>query len=66
MISRFSTVLVLATVAGLGYAGAARLGRWLDDPVGDPPGRGDFSPAHLSEGDRTGWRRWTAQDLADP
>lgn len=65
MITRFGTVLALATVAGLSYVGAARLGRWLDDPV-------DASSARdgLSHDDRphshTGWRRWTAHELADP
>jgi hypothetical protein len=65
MISRFSAVLALATVAGLGYMGAARLGRWLDDPEGDDPGRTNPSTTYLADDNRTGWRRWTAQELTE-
>jgi hypothetical protein len=65
MISRFSAVLALATVAGLGYMGAVRLGRWLDDPVGDASSRTGPPPLDLPES-HPGWRRWTAQELADP
>lgn len=64
MISRFTAVLVLTGIAGLGYLGATRLGRWLDDPVGDPPRRGD-SPADPWDNGRTGWRRWTAQEFTN-
>lgn len=65
MISRFSAVLALATVAGLGYMGAVRLGRWLDDPAGDPSVRTGPSPTNAADDSRLGWRRWTAEELVD-
>jgi hypothetical protein len=64
MIRRWGPMLVLGTAAALGYAGAHRLGRWLDDPLTELPDHTDTGVREDSasvQTQGTGWRRWTPQ-----
>jgi hypothetical protein len=68
MIRRWGPMLVLGTAAALGYAGAHRLGRWLDSPLTELPEHADTDvpedSTHLAP-QATGWRRWTPEDRSD-